>query len=132
MAKPKPKKSGVHINLMVTDELHRKVQARADHHHFTVNNMVRVMILEYLEGLETQSLERIRKDMEICWARFSNRYTRLGLEEEIIDALATAQNLDDLARLRGLARASQSLREVGEQRERRLLAERALTAGPVS
>jgi hypothetical protein len=126
MASKTRRRAGAHVNLLLTAELQQKIAALAQQHHFTVSNMIRVMVLDYLERGTIEALDRIRGDMEIVWARFSNRLTRLGLEEEIIDALATAQSLDDVARVRGLARASQSLRDVSEQRERRLLAERSL------
>lgn len=132
MVSKQRRRPGAHVNLVLTAELHRKIAEQARHHHFTVSNMLRVMALDYLERGAVRALDGIQRDIEIVWARFSNRFTRLGLEEEIIDALATARSLDDVARVRELARASQSLRQVSEQRERRLSAEQALTAEPAS
>lgn len=127
MASKTRRRTGAHVNLLLTDELYRKIAAQAQHHHFTVSNMIRTMAIDYLERGAIRSLDEIRSGIEIAWARHATRLNRLGLEEEIIDALASAQGLDDVARVRELARASQSLRQVSEQRERRLLAERALT-----
>ena len=126
VSKPR-QRPGIHVNLVLTDELHQKIAKQAQHHHFTVSNMIRVMALDYLERGTVQGLDAIHRDMEIVWARFSGRFTRLELEEQIIDALAGAQNLDDLARVRSLGKASQSIRDGSEQRERQHLAKRVPT-----
>jgi hypothetical protein len=119
MVADKPKKSGPHhVNLMLNDDLYGRILALAQRTHFTVSNQIRVMLLEYLEGLETRALDHIRQDMEIVWARFSARFTRLDLEEQILDALANAQSLDDLTRIKKLAKASQAIRDDSERRER--------------
>ncbi len=121
MASKKPQKPGIHVNLMLAPELHAKIQARANRQASTVSNVIRIMILESFERQTEQSLESIRQDMEIVWARFSARFIRLELEEQLVDALASAQSLEDLTRIKSLARASQGLRTTGEQREERRL-----------
>jgi hypothetical protein len=119
MAANKPKKSGPHhINLMLNDALFGKLSALAQRGHFTVSNQLRLILVEHLEGRETRALDHIRQDMEIVWARFSARFTRLELEEQILDALADAKNLDDLTRIKKLTRASQAIRDDSERRER--------------
>jgi hypothetical protein len=122
MAKKTQRRAGAHINLMLPAELHQRIAALAQHHHFTISNMIRVMVLEYLEGKISVGYERILRDMEIHWLRYANRFSRLELEEKIIDALATASSLEDVAEIRNLARASQKRRTGSEQREAKYLA----------
>lgn len=141
VAKTPKKKPGVHVNLMLAEDLHAKISERAQRRQSTVNNMVRVMIQDYLQREEASELEDVKDDletvgsdlqtitsiletisdeMEVGWARFADRFTRLELEEQIIDALAKAQGPDDFARIKNLAQASQRTRSSRDRQERKL------------
>ena len=146
VAKTPKKKTGVHVNLMLAEDLHAKVLERAQRRQSTVNNMVRVMIQDCLQREEISDLEDIKKelgdvtsdiethwdlistdlrtisdDMEITWSRFSAQFMRLELEEKIVDELAKAQCPDDIARIRNLAQTSQKIRAAQERQERKAL-----------
>jgi hypothetical protein len=77
------------------------LQREADRHRFTLTNEVRVRLLDSLDSDIRRSLDHIRSDMEICWARFSARFLRVDLADQIADAVAKNE---DPGRIKTLAR----------------------------
>ena len=52
-----------------------------------------------LEREDKRGFREIREDMEICWARFSTRFLRMELAEELADAVMKGEDADRIKRV---------------------------------
>jgi hypothetical protein len=90
------------IHLRLPGDLYEQLQRGADAHQCTLTNEIRVRLLASLEDDTLRALEDIKSDMEICWARWSARTTRMDLADQLADAVvrgADPQSVQTLARL---------------------------------
>jgi hypothetical protein len=98
---PQPSHRNV-IHLRLPEDLHAQIQRAADQHHVSATAEVRTRLLASFEDDRRRGLERITTDLQVCWARFSARFLRLQLDEELVAELAGAQDpekIKTLARL---------------------------------
>jgi Arc-like DNA binding domain len=107
------------INLRIRESLRAKIEREARKRHFSLNNEIRIRLEDSLNRDAMRTLDDIAQDMQIVWARFSNRATLLSLQDQLGDALAKTADPE----VSKLARLWLQHREL----ERRLL-----TAGAVS
>jgi hypothetical protein len=89
------------IHLRLDEGLRQQLQWEADRHRFTLTNEIRVRLLDSLDRDTRRSLDDIRADMEICWARFSARFLRMELADQLADAVVKGEQprIQTLARL---------------------------------
>jgi hypothetical protein len=101
--KPRPAQRNI-LHLRLDEGLHERLQQEADRHRFTLTNEVRVRLLDSLDSVTARGFEDIRQSMEICWARFSARFLRMELADQLADAVmrdeaAAPDEIKALARL---------------------------------
>jgi hypothetical protein len=103
MRKPKaaPPQQRHVTHLRLDERLQERLQQAADAHRFTLTNEIRVRLLDSLDSDTRRSLDDIRSDMEICWARFSARFLRIELADQLADAVVKGEEprIKTLARL---------------------------------
>jgi hypothetical protein len=83
---PPPKRLNV-IHLRIDDALHNRLTGAADQHRATVTTEIRHRLLTSFERDTHRALDDIKSDMEICWARWSARTTRMDLADQLADAV---------------------------------------------
>jgi hypothetical protein len=114
---PQPAQRNV-LHLRLDETLRQQLQREADKRRFTLTNEVRVRLLDSLDDGDRRGFEDIRRDMEICWARFSARFLRMELADQLADAVmsgAPPDKIQNLARLIIEHRATEQ-RATDEQR----------------
>lgn len=103
MQKPKPQQPHRNvIHLRIDASLRERLQQAADAHRCSLVRELRNRLLDSLDGVTGRGFEDIRRDMEICWARFSARFLRMELGDELADAVVKGGNpekIKTLARL---------------------------------
>ena len=90
------------IHLRLDEGLRERLRQEAERHRFTVTNEIRVRLLDSFDTSDALSFNNIRLDMEICWARFSTRFLRMELAEQLADEVlkkGDQQRIETLARL---------------------------------
>jgi hypothetical protein len=95
-----PRPTALHLRL--APELQVLIQQAADAHHTTLSNEIRLRLIASFEADNLRGLENIRYDMEVCWARFAARVSRMDLADQLADAVARGadpQNIQTLAQL---------------------------------
>jgi hypothetical protein len=104
MAKPRASKPrpGVRINLPLREDLHRKLERAAAGHHFTLTNEIRIRLEDSFDRDTQRGYEEIFHDLEICWRRFSARFLRMSLADELADAVAKGEDQTKIRTLAGL------------------------------
>lgn len=75
------------VNLRIRESLRARLEHAAKQHRFSLNNEIRLRLEDSLEADTRRGIEDIRRDMEICWARFSARFLRMELGDELADAV---------------------------------------------
>ena len=113
-----------HVNLMLPADLHVRVSAKARKNDASVVNTIRRMITDWLSQTEDISFADLHSDLAVAWGALAPASGGWSLKEEIIEALRTAQTLEDMARIRFLAELSVKIRSDREQRERKHLQRR--------
>jgi hypothetical protein len=99
--KPKPKPSRNVLHLRFDPALQERLQAEADRRHRTLSNEIRIRLLDSFDRDVKFDFKDLLDDMQICWLRFSARFLRMQLADELADAVLTGAAPDHL---RGLAR----------------------------
>jgi hypothetical protein len=95
-----PRPAALHLRL--APELQVLIQQAADAHHTTLSNEIRLRLIASFERDNLRALEDIKTDMEICWARWSARTTRMDLADQLADAVVRGtdpQSIQTIARL---------------------------------
>ena len=95
-----PRPAALHLRL--APELQVLIQQAADAHRTTLSNEIRLRLIASFERDNLRALEDIRYDMEVCWARWSARTTRMDLADQLADAVvrgADPQSVQTIARL---------------------------------
>jgi hypothetical protein len=89
------------IHLRFDEGLRQRLQREADRHHFTLTNEIRVRLLDSFDRDVARGLDDLRRDMDICWHRFSARFLRMELSDQLADAVAggNSEKAKTLARL---------------------------------
>jgi hypothetical protein len=77
-----------HINLRIRESLRRKLEREAKAHRTSLNNEIRLRLEDSLEKGAARDLDGIAADMKNVWARYSERFLLLDLEEQLARALA--------------------------------------------
>jgi hypothetical protein len=80
-----PRPAALHLRL--APELQVLIQQAADAHRTTLSNEIRLRLIASFERDNLRALEDIRYDMEVCWARWSARTTRMDLADQLADAV---------------------------------------------
>jgi hypothetical protein len=83
-----PPRSDNVVHLRLDEGLRQRLQREADKHHFTVTNEIRVRLLDSFDRDVARGLDDIRRDIDICWHRFSARFLRMELADQLADAVA--------------------------------------------
>jgi hypothetical protein len=99
---PRQPHEPVQIKLRLAEPLRRKLEREAQRHHFTLNNEIRIRLEDSLEDKQpTRKLDDIAQDMDRGWARFSNRFIMLTLEDQLATALSRTKDpeVSSLARV---------------------------------
>jgi hypothetical protein len=102
--RPQPRRTSPDANIIhlrLDEGLRERLRQEAERHRFTVTNEIRVRLLDSFDADSARSLTNIRLDMEVCWARFSARFLRMDLGDQLADAVAKGE---DLAKIKTLAR----------------------------
>jgi hypothetical protein len=90
---PRQRHEVAHINLRLREPLRRALEREAHKHRFSLNNEIRLRLEDSLEKKDApRTLDTIRLDMELVWARYSNRFLLLDLEEQLATALAQTKD----------------------------------------
>jgi hypothetical protein len=94
------------LHLRLDEPLRKRLQKAADAHRFPLVREIRHRLEDSLDSIAEREDRRgfrdIRLDMEICWARFSARFLRMDLADQLADAVVKGGDLDrakTLARL---------------------------------
>jgi hypothetical protein len=92
-----------HINLRLREDLRRKLERAATKRHFSLTNEIRARLEDSLTTTDApRTIDDAAADMSVCWARFSARFLRMDLADQLAD-LVTAKGDPDrielLARL---------------------------------
>jgi hypothetical protein len=89
------------VNLRIRETLRAKLERAAEEHRMSLNNEIRLRLEDSLETDARRGFDDIRRDMEICWARFAARFTRMELGDQLADAVVRgeAEKAKTLARL---------------------------------
>jgi hypothetical protein len=89
------------FTLRIRESLRSRLLREAERHHFTLNNEIRIRLEDSLNRDAVRVFDNIADDMQINWARFSNRLLLLSLEDQLADALAktTDPEVASLAKL---------------------------------
>jgi hypothetical protein len=88
------------LHLRLDARLRERLQQEADKHHFTLTNEIRIRLLDSFDRDVMRGLDDITRDMEVCWLRFSTRFLRMQLSDELADAVLKGETPE---KLRGLA-----------------------------
>lgn len=90
------------IHIRIRDELRRKLEREAKKHGFPLNNEIRIRLEDsFARGDARRTIDDAAMDMQICWERYSARFLRLDLEEQLAEAIVRS---DDLTQIQTLAR----------------------------
>ena len=107
MSKMKVKLTGEAVALGVRElktrlpeKLYRRLARQADLRASTLNGEITPRLEESFEQAERRSFEDIAADLRIAWGRFSARFLRMDLADQLADAVMRG---DDLAHTRTLA-----------------------------
>jgi len=82
----------VSINLRIRETLRGKLEREAERHRFSLNNEIRLRLEDSFTREASRVLDDIANDMQINWARYSNRYLLLSLEDQLATALAKTKD----------------------------------------
>jgi uncharacterized protein (DUF2235 family) len=99
---PKPKPSRNVLHLRLDPAVQERLQAEADRRHRTLSNEIRIRLLDSFDRDVKFDFKDLLDDMQICWLRFSARFLRMQLADELVDAVlanATPDHLRGLAQL---------------------------------
>jgi hypothetical protein len=97
---PQPSHRNV-IHLRIDESLRERLQQAADTHRCSLVREIRNRLLDSLDDITGRGFEDIRRDMEICWARFSARFLRMELGDQLADAVVKGE---EPGRVKTLAR----------------------------
>jgi hypothetical protein len=93
------------IHLRLDEPLRARLQQEADRHRFPLVREIRYRLEDSLDSVAEREDKRgfrdIRLDMEICWHRFSARFLRMELADQLADAVVKEDPPD---RIKALAR----------------------------
>lgn len=78
----------VHVNLRINEDLRRKLESEAARHQTSLNNEIRVQLVESLEAKAVGDLASIAADLHV-------RYLQLGMTEDVraLSAILAAKTL---------------------------------------
>jgi hypothetical protein len=88
------------IHLRLDEGLRQRLQREADRHRFTLTNEIRVRLLDSFDRDIMRGLDNSILDMQTCWGRFSARFLRMDLGDQLADAVVKSE---DPNRIRVLA-----------------------------
>jgi hypothetical protein len=97
MRKPE---EGAQIKLRLREDLKRRLEQQAARHRSTLSTEVRHRLENSLEEGARGALEDIVSDLRIAWGRFSARFLRMELADQLADAV---MENGDAVRIRTLA-----------------------------
>jgi hypothetical protein len=80
------------FTLRIRESLRRRLEREAQRHHFTLNNEIRIRLEDSLNRDAVRVLDDVANDMQINWARYSNRYMLLSLEDQLATALSRTKD----------------------------------------
>jgi hypothetical protein len=83
----------VQIKLRLREPLRRHLEREAKKHHFTLNNEIRLRLEDSVEKYEVpRALADLIQDLQLNWARYSNRFIMLTLEDQLATALSRTKD----------------------------------------
>jgi hypothetical protein len=92
----------VSVTLRIRERLRARLEHEAQRHRFSLNNEIRIRLEDSFERRDAvRSLSDVVDDLQINWARFSARFLRLDLEQQLAEAITQT---NDLEKIRTLAR----------------------------
>jgi hypothetical protein len=103
MPKPKTSPDRHVIHMRLDEPLRQRLQQAADTHRRPLVREIRYRLEDSLDAIlereDKRGFREIREDMEICWARFSTRFLRMELAEELADAVMKGEDADRIKRV---------------------------------
>jgi hypothetical protein len=102
----------VSLKVRIRRPLRQRLETEAKRRGCSVNYEAMSRLERSFELESIRRLEEITSDMNINWLRFVDRFTRLELEENLAQALARAE---DLQQVRALARTWLKSKETMER-----------------
>src|SRR5262245_55168891 len=75
------------IKLRLREDLKRRLEQEAAHRRSTLNNEIRIRLENSLEQGAHRNLEDIISSMRTEWGRFSARFLRMELADQLADAV---------------------------------------------
>jgi hypothetical protein len=103
-----------HINLRIRESLRRKLELEADKHQTSLNNEIRVRLEVSLDRQDRIALDDLRQSMEITWLRYGDRFLRLALEVDLIQAMTKSSDPEVAKAARVLVLTAESTRRRAE------------------
>jgi hypothetical protein len=107
----------VSLKVRLRRQLRQRLETEAKNRGCSVNYEAMSRLERSFELGSMRKLEDIAFDMNLNWLRFADRFIRLELEENLAQALAKAE---DLQQVRALARAWLKTKETAETAAREL------------
>lgn len=92
----------VRVNLPLREDLYRGLEMMAAAHNFTLTEEIRTRLEDSFDRDTQRGFALLLRDMEINWARFSARFLRIDLAEQLAEAVMrneVPENLKPLAEL---------------------------------
>lgn len=83
----KPTHDPAQVKLRFRGDQVERIQRLADAHQTTFNAEVKWLVDRGLDHVTLRNIEAIAMDLELNWARFSERFLALELEDDILTAL---------------------------------------------
>jgi hypothetical protein len=78
----------VQVNLRIKESLRRDLEREADKHQTSLNNEMRLRLEDSLKRAAQFDLVETVGEMNRAWERFGERFLRLRLENDLIEAMA--------------------------------------------
>jgi hypothetical protein len=78
----------VQINLRIKEAFRRQLEREAEAHRVSLNKEMQMRLEDSFTQSATRQLDSISADMAVAWARFSDRFLLLSLENDLAEALA--------------------------------------------
>jgi hypothetical protein len=89
-----------HISLRLREELRHRLEQKAAQHRLTLAGEIRIRLEDSIENEIEHRLETVAEDIEKNWHRFSARFLRMDLADQLADALV---NDEDPKKIKTLA-----------------------------
>jgi hypothetical protein len=83
----------VHLSLRLLEGLRRRLEREAENHRISLSREIHLRLEDSFQRETSRTFEKLIADLEICWLRYSARFLRLELEEQLAADLAACKEL---------------------------------------